>query len=402
MDTTADHPLGAAITALADTDVDTLTDDDLDAELVDLLRVRHRLDAEIARRAAPWDRRAVWRSDGSRAPWARLARTAALSPATAKATLRRARAVGSMPVTVEAWTAAEIGTDHVDLLTTTAGSGRGELFERDEAVLVTHCEALTWGDTIKSTRYWRQHADTELGRDDTPPPAGGVRFTTGFDGCVVGDIELDPIGGATVVEALRCIERELYRRDKRDGIVRTKAERMAAALVEMAIRAHTAPTDGKRPEPLLVVLAGEETLDRICELATGTVIAPNLVVPHLTHSQIQTFVFDGADRVLSHSPQRSFRGALRRAIQVRDRHCQHPSGCDAPIVDCDIDHRHPHAAGGRTEEANGELQCECHNRHSDLHHRCPADIIAAARERRHQDDLIRARVDALIARRSAA
>jgi hypothetical protein len=147
----------------------------------------------------------------------------------------------------------------------------------------------------------------------------------------------------------------------------------------------------------VVVLAGEATLEHICELADGTVIAPGLVVPHLSRAQLQTFIFDGADRVLAYSPQRTFRGALRRAIQARDRHCQHPSGCDEPIVGCDVDHRLPHSLGGLTEEANGELQCGAHNRHGDLHARCPADVIAAARERRHLEQLARARLEALVA-----
>jgi hypothetical protein len=68
--------LDEAISGLAAVDVDTLADDELDADLVALMRVRHRLDAQIARRATRWDTRGVWCSDGSRAPWARLSRTA--------------------------------------------------------------------------------------------------------------------------------------------------------------------------------------------------------------------------------------------------------------------------------------------------------------------------------------
>ena len=87
---------------------------------------------------------------------------------------------------------------------------------------------------------------------------------------------------------------------------------------------------------------------------------------------------------------------LRRAIQVRDRHCQHPSGCDASITHCDVDHRIPHHDGGTTAEANGQLQCEPHNRRSDLHHRQPADAITDARQRRELEHLARQRLDALI------
>ena len=167
---------------------------------------------------------------------------------------------------------------------------------------------------------------------------------------------------------------------------------MAAALVEMAVRAQTVPADGRRPEPLICILAGEATIEHLCELATGTVITPDLVVPHLAHCQVQTFIFDGADHVIAASKQRTFRGMLRRAIQVRDRHCQHPSGCDAPITHCDVDHRVAHAAGGATDEATGNLECEPHNRRSDLHHRQPADAITAARQRRDLEHLARQRV----------
>jgi hypothetical protein len=88
---------------------------------------------------------------------------------------------------------------------------------------------------------------------------------------------------------------------------------------------------------------------------------------------------------------------LRRAVQVRDRHCRHASGCDAPITHCDVDHRTPHGEGGVTAEANGELKCEPHNRKSDLHGRQPADVIAAARQRRELEHLARARLDAMLA-----
>jgi hypothetical protein len=69
--TTVVEPLVTAIDDLAGVDVDTLTDGELDDELVVLIRQRHRLDAELARCAARWDQRDVLRNDGSRAPWAR-------------------------------------------------------------------------------------------------------------------------------------------------------------------------------------------------------------------------------------------------------------------------------------------------------------------------------------------
>jgi hypothetical protein len=390
--------LHKAVEAVAAVDLETLTDAQLDTELVALVRLRHRLDAELARRAARWDTCGVWRSDGSRAPWARLSRTAGLSGGSAKQLVRRGRAVAQMPAATRAWAGGEIGTDHVDVLAGAAGGGRAELFARDEALLVSQCAELTFCQAVKAMRYWCQRADAELDRDG-PPPAkpGTLRLHTWSDGSVTGDFNLDPIGGATVVEALRRIERDLYRQDQRHRVIRTKTERMAAALVEMAIRASTVSAGGRRPEPLVCVLAGEAAIEHVCELAAGTVIQPGLIVPHLARSQVQTFIFDGADHVIAASKQRTFRGMLRRAIQVRDRHCQHPSGCDAPITQCDVDHRVQHHEGGVTAEANGHLECEPHNRKSDLHGRQPADAIQAARERRQLEHHARTRLAALIA-----
>ncbi len=113
---------------------------------------------------------------------------------------------------------------------------------------------------------------------------------------------------------------------------------------------------------------------------------------------VQTFVFDGADRVFSTSKARTFRGRLRRAIQVRDRHCTHPAVCDAPINECDVDHVTAYCEGGETSEAGGRLQCEAHNRHSDLHHRAPPGMspFELARQRRNDEELARARLEALI------
>lgn len=42
---------------------------------------------------------------------------------------------------------------------------------------------------------------------------------------------------------------------------------------------------------------------------------------------------------------RCFTGALRRAIEVRDRECQW-DGCHVPYPYCEIDHIRPHAEGG--------------------------------------------------------
>jgi 5-methylcytosine-specific restriction endonuclease McrA len=69
--------------------------------------------------------------------------------------------------------------------------------------------------------------------------------------------------------------------------------------------------------------------------------------------------------ITSVSRKRTFTGAIRRAIQVRDRHCQHPSGCDITADDCDVDHVIEYSDGGLTAQWNGRLGCQPHNRNPD-------------------------------------
>ena len=162
-------------------------------------------------------------------------------------------------------------------------------------MLVGQCVQLRYAQMVKAVQYWRRRADHELAHDGPPPPPETyVKVATSFQGSITGEFMLDPIGGAMFHTVLRRIERELYLADTRDGVTRTVPERLAAALVEMAKRAAACPADAQKPGPLLMVLAGEASLAEICELSTGTVIDPHLVVPYLSEADIQTIVFDGA------------------------------------------------------------------------------------------------------------
>jgi 5-methylcytosine-specific restriction endonuclease McrA len=73
-------------------------------------------------------------------------------------------------------------------------------------------------------------------------------------------------------------------------------------------------------------------------------------------------VFDSPSEVIDVGKrQRFFTGALRHAIEIRDRHCQHDD-CDVPAEYCQVDHKVPYTDGGETTEANGRLHCGVHNR----------------------------------------
>ena len=110
------------------------------------------------------------------------------------------------------------------------------------------------------------------------------------------------------------------------------------------------------------MLVGFETLHgRICELADGTVVAPGSLLAWLDGAYLERAVFASGDRVEISAATRLFTGATRRAIEVRDRECTHPT-CDVPASSCQADHIQPFAAGGATTQENGRLLCGFHNR----------------------------------------
>ena len=254
-------------------DLDTLTDAELDAELVALVRQRHRLDAEIARRAAPLGRPRRCGSPtgpGPRGP--ACPAPPAWPPAPPSEILRRGHAVAAMPVTARG-----VGRRRDRHRPRRPARRRRRRRPRTScspatrAVLVGQCDELTYGQVgqgdavLVSTRRRRtrprRHPTTQarlaaaVTPGSTAPSPATSRWTR----------------SPAPPSARRCggSNATCTASDQRDGVIRTMSERMAAALVEMAVRSQTVPADGRRPEPLICILAGEATVEQLCELASG-------------------------------------------------------------------------------------------------------------------------------------
>jgi hypothetical protein len=357
--------LDSTIDELLAADPDDLTDTELHELVVGLHRCSHRLAAARARHTGPWDRRHVWTDDGSRSAGARLAREAGMRKTSADTEIRHARHLATMPDTEASLAAGTISPDHVELLGRANSGERRALFADHEEMLVEQCQRLRFADAYRAVEYWTQRADAQAAEREGEQKANAAELSaaTALDGMVHLHGLLDPIGGAAFLNELERLEREQYLADHHAGTERSGGQRRAAALVEMAHRSRTAAPGGLRPRPLITLLVGYETFaGRICELAEGIVVAPGQIVPYLADADIERVVFDGPNRVISVSRRRRFTGALRRAIEVRDRHCQHPSGCDVRAAKCDVDHTVPYSEGGITSQDGGKLGCWTHNR----------------------------------------
>ncbi len=364
-----DVALNEAIDSLLAVDVHGLTDSELHDLVTNVQHQRHRLAAVAAAAISVWDRRTLWADNGARSPAARLANETSAGPVSAGVDVRRARQLRSMPATAAALSAGHISPDHVDLLAKANQPWRNASFADHEASLVEQCTVLRFADARKMIQYWCAHADAVATdeRAERQRNAAHVDMSTTIDDMVVVNGTLDPIGGAIVNDELTRLERALYLADQRTGDTRTASQRRGAALVEMAKRSASAPAGGRRPRPLFTALVGDQSLSQLCELANGTVVSPGQLLDWIGDADLETVLFDGPSTVISVSHRRTFVGRLRRAVEVRDRHCQHTSGCDEPADRCDVDHIVPHADDGPTSQFNGRLECPTHNRNSDRH-----------------------------------
>jgi hypothetical protein len=295
----------------------------------------------------------------------------------ARRRVRLARELRHLPRTEAAWIEGEIEAAHVSVLGGARTPVTEELLARDEKLLLDAARTMRFDHFARVVAYWSQHADPDGTEVDADLARAGrrLRLSQTLGGMYFGEFALDPLGGAAVANGLGRIEAELFEADWAEArarlgeaatpsdLARTSTQRRADALVEMAIRSQTAPADGRRPAPVFTVLVGYETLaGRICELANGAAVSPGSLLPWLTEAFLERVVFDTPARVIEVGERRRlFEGALRRAIEVRDRACFHPS-CTSTAEHCQVDHVIPWSEDGPTRQDNGRLACAFHNR----------------------------------------
>src|SRR3954453_3830288 len=132
----------APLDELARVDIAALSDDVLHGYVGELQRLGSRMASVRSAPTAEWIARDVWADDGSKAPWARLAREHPMSAAAAKAEVGRAKKLRTMPATVTAFAEGKVTVGQVDLLCRANQQPIAAVFDRDEEVLVTEVVGL--------------------------------------------------------------------------------------------------------------------------------------------------------------------------------------------------------------------------------------------------------------------
>lgn len=331
-------------------------------------KVASRAAAVTASLAAEWDARRAWRRDGHRSAAAGVSSAARVSARRARDIVRRGRAMAAMPATTCALMEGHINTDHFDLLGRADQPWRHRVFADHERLLVEQVASLRWADATRVVDYWVHRVDADASAEDARLRGLDVHCwasRTLDEKMAVGAV-LDPVGGEIFLNELDRLARIERVKDLRSGAARTPTQCRAAALVEMAARSASLPGTATQGRPVFTVLVGDDTARHLCQLASGVVLHPSELVPYVDAALMETVLFDAPTTVVGVSAQRSFTGALRRAIVARDKFCTHPSGCDVPADMCDIDHIVPWSHGGETRQENGRARCSTHNRHPDM------------------------------------
>jgi len=71
--------------------------------------------------------------------------------------------------------------------------------------------------------------------------------------------------------------------------------------------------------------------------------------------------FNGASLILDAGDTDAIPAHIRRAVALRDGHCQWPGGCDRPASHCEPHHLRPRCEGGDTSVENLRLYCFAHH-----------------------------------------
>ncbi len=354
-----------------------------DGEITELVQVSATLaklaDSALVRAAGRLDTRRAWVAHGAQSGAAWVAWQCGLSRARAGAALKCARQLRAMPGVEAAFVAGQLSVEHVRLLAH-AHRADPEGFADDEHRLVEAAGRLLFSGFERAVRYWVQLRAPDDAEADAAALHEQRRLdaSSTFEGVVVVDALLDPIGGQIFLRELQRLEQELFEADwaqarERLGegataadLARTPKQRRADALRIMAERSAAKPAGAVEPRVLLHVLAGHHSVNRMCELSNGTVVTPGQVLPLLDQADVERAIFDGPSKVIDLGVRRRlFTGATRTAVQLTHPRCDHPS-CDEPAERCEIDHIIPWEHGGLTTQANGRCYCRFHHR---WHHR---------------------------------
>ncbi len=258
-------------------------------------------------------------------------------------------------------------------------------------VLLDFADRLDVAQLGKAAARARYLLDRDAGRrlakdEDAQLQAQGAYLVESpLTGMWHGELDLAPVEGAIVNTVIDVLAKP---RPAHDGTPdpRTASRRRAEAFVQMAQLAITAVPGGpgslptRHGSPVRLIATADLTTLR-ADLAKrhgtagvppatistgqpgGTMISPLTAQMLACEAETVPVVIDDEGRALDVGQTiYPFPPRIRKAIELRDRHCTFP-GCTAPPPWCHGHHLLPFGRGGPTAEDNGTLLCGRHHRY---------------------------------------
>jgi hypothetical protein len=341
-------------------ELDDLSGEAIGEQLPELFAMRNRLDAQIQRRVARFDKLQGYSAGGALSAQSWLRWKCHLSPSEASERVKVAREMLDLDITAGALAEGSISYRHAALIARTA-SELGDKWEANaEDILVTAGKELDPGRLRYAVGHLKHYLmpDGVLADANEQHRLRGLHLSQTLDGVFRLDGQLDAEGGAALKAALDALMTPPHHDDRRSA-----SQRRADALVELAQRqleAGTLPESGGQ-KPHLVVSTTLETLAQAAGAPAAELEGADLI-PAETARRIAcdcslTLVVDGEPRGTS----RTIPGATRRALIARDKTCRH-EGCDMPGAWCDGHHIDHWANGGSHKLPNLTLLCRRHHR----------------------------------------
>jgi len=329
-----------------------------------------------------------WAGSGDRSFEAFRGRTTRTGTGAARAEMELAEGLAALPQAAAAIEAGRVGLGHAEVLTRLRA--RSSQRVRDALDAGGAAELLAAAAQVDVPTFAKRAAAWAAARDADAAEASfaAVRARRYLrvierDGGARLDGFVDPVVGATFRAALEALTPEPAVDDER-----TSDQRAADALATLAGRALDAGADkiGAQIRPHLSLLVPAEAwvasrrgrgrtaesgdgrgVVAMPELDDGTVLPLSELERLACDCEITRLVLDADGVPLDvGQTERTYSKGLRRAVLVRDGHCQWP-GCTLRASWCEVHHIEWFSRGGATSIENGLTLCVFH--HHEVHRR---------------------------------
>jgi hypothetical protein len=368
--------LQSALDALAAQDLHALVAPQLLDRTAELVRARNRIDAELARTVRAADLTQAPEHDGQKTMRSWLRGHARLSPAAAAQVVRHGRVLEQLPAVAAGCSDGVITAEQVAVVAkvatperVAAASEQGIDLAEVDAVLAEIAATRQYAQLGRVVHHYLSRLDPD-GVEPDPTEGRSLTLAKHADGTLSIRGQLDAVGGEKVQAALE----SFVQADRPKGDLRTRAQQLGDALVQLA---DNALASGSLPILRTVKphVAVRIDLDDLADPATGPGAATTGFGAIISAARARWLACDatisrvvmGPDgHVLDYGrTKRIVPPPLRRAVELRDRHCVF-AGCQAPTHWCDVHHRVHWINDGETKPENSALLCERH--HTKVHH----------------------------------